>query len=101
VGYKIMETQERINEIKETIKSLENGDNTQEYDDFLNDTTPSYKIGYLEFDASSVLKNCDEVAYRCGLADYNDAQITELENEIEELETELKDEQDADEVKDD
>lgn len=64
---------------------LENGDNEEEYDDFLDECYPDVKIGNISFCASRVLKELDEVAYNCGLDDYNEEELSELEDEIEEL----------------
>ena len=52
--------------------------NTEElYDEMLNEVFGTFKIGYLEFDASDILKSCDPIAYRVGLSDYE----SELEEE--------------------
>jgi predicted nucleic acid-binding Zn-ribbon protein len=90
------ETRSRIEEIKIEIKDLEdrkkdleNGDDTN-YDDFLNDCNPMIKIGSLEYTPSEVLKNVDEVAYDCGYDDYCSQEISDIEDQTEELEHELE-----------
>jgi hypothetical protein len=80
---------DKIENLKEEVENLENGDNEKEYIEYLNDSQESYKIGYLEFFAGDILKNCDEVAFRCSLNDYNDSRITDINDEIENLQEEL------------
>jgi hypothetical protein len=53
------------------------------YDDLLDEDNEEYRIGYLTFSASEVLKNCDPVAYRCGFSDYESEVLEEAENELE------------------
>jgi hypothetical protein len=97
-----MRTREEITEelenAKERLSTLENNENTDEYDDFLNDAYGPVKIGTLEYDAARVLKEVDEVAYNCGHNDYNDNEISNLTEDIEELEQELKDLEEPEEV---
>ena len=73
------EDEERAEEI------LEGNNNIEEYDEMLNEGEP-IKIGSLEYSPSEVLKNVDETAYRCGFNDFNDNEITELKEELENLE---------------
>lgn len=40
------------------------------YDELLDDCYPVYKIGDLTFYPSQILKECDPIAYRCGLSDF-------------------------------
>jgi hypothetical protein len=44
-----------------------------QYDEMLDECYPVIKIGYSEFYASTVLKECDPIAYRVGAADYADS----------------------------
>jgi hypothetical protein len=55
-------------------------------------------IGYIKFDPAHVLEQLDPTAYRCGLNDYvdgidktDDPKYKALEEELEELESELED----------
>jgi hypothetical protein len=48
------------------------------YDDLLNEAG-TYTIGTLEFLPSDILKNCDPIAYRCGLADFEDMMLENAE----------------------
>ena len=45
----------------------------QAYDEMLDECYPTFKIGYSEFYASDVLKNCDPIMYRIGLSEYEDS----------------------------
>lgn len=42
------------------------------YKEMLDDAYGIIKIGYVEFWASAVLKECDPIAYRIGLSEYED-----------------------------
>ena len=44
-------------------------DADEQYEDFLNDTCETIKIGTLEYDPGYVLKNIDEVSFKCGASD--------------------------------
>jgi hypothetical protein len=50
------------------------------YDDLLNEQG-SFFIGDLEFLPSDILKNCDPIAYRCGLADFESYMLENAEME--------------------
>ena len=43
------------------------------YNEMLDECYPVVKIGYSEFYASEVFRECDPIAYRLGLADYADS----------------------------
>lgn len=47
------------------------------YQDFLRECFDTVKICGHEYDAAYALKNTDPTAYRCGLADWLDAEMTE------------------------
>jgi len=79
-----------LEELETELKSLENGENEEEYDNML-DELSEVKIGNIEFCASRVLKELDPIAYNCGLSDFNDERISELENEIEDKKEEIED----------
>lgn len=55
----------------------------EQYKEMLDDAYGIIKIGYSEFYASDVLRECDPIAYRIGLSEYED-QIREEEEEEEE-----------------
>lgn len=91
------ENQEEIEELQEAIEKLEaekekleNNENTDEYDDMLDDCNPEIKIGSMTYSPSHVLKNIDEIAYNCGMNEYNDEKISELQDEIKNKEQELE-----------
>ena len=53
------------------------------YDDDLDETHQDYEIGDLTFSASRVLKECDPIAYRCGLNDLADSELKEANRQLE------------------
>ena len=88
-----METNEikkQITELEEEKQHLEEGYNEDEYEEFLNEVYGTVKIGSLEYPSGTVLKQLDEIAFNCGLSDYNDNKITEIEEEIDELKEKLR-----------
>lgn len=48
-------------------------DLVDQYDDMINETTDTIKIGYIEFEPSRALEEMDPIAYNCGLNDYYDS----------------------------
>jgi hypothetical protein len=44
----------------------------EQFDDFLDEVYPVVKIGEMTFYPSQILKNCDPIAYRIGLSEYED-----------------------------
>jgi len=42
----------------------------ESYNQLLDEIYPDVKIGYSTFTASEILFNCDPIAYRVGLSDY-------------------------------
>lgn len=40
------------------------------YDEILNDSYGEIKLGYLTFSPADIIKNCDPIAYRVGLSDF-------------------------------
>ena len=71
------------------------------YVEFLDECYENVKIVNLSWPASKVLKEMDECAFRCGLSDWVDSELsenperfegyTELQEELEGLENELSD----------
>ena len=53
------------------------------YDDELDETYQDYEILGLSFSASQVLKECDPIAYRCGLNDLADSELREANRQLE------------------
>lgn len=43
----------------------------EEYDEFLDECYGEVVIGCITFSPSTVLRECDPIAYRCGLTDYD------------------------------
>lgn len=83
------EITEEIARVTERIKALEDGDDTTSYDEAL-DCKGTVKAGGYDFYPSRILAELDPTAYRCGLNDYNDAELTDLNDELEQLNDELK-----------
>ena len=48
--------------------------NSAMFDEMLDECYPSVTIAGIEFPASKILRECDPVAYRCTLADWEDDQ---------------------------
>ena len=80
---------EELEELKEEQRKLEDGENTDEYDEAF-DCDGDVKIGGLSFVASRIVKELDPIAYRCGLSDFNDERLSKLETEIEDKESEIE-----------
>ena len=85
-----------IDEIKANIErlearksELENGENTGEYEDMLNEEG-EVKVCGLTFYPADILREMDPTAYRCGLNDYNDSELTDLEDQLADLRDDLK-----------
>ena len=53
------------------------------YDDKLDEAYQDYEIMGLSFSASQVLKECDQIAYRCGLNDLADSELREANRQLE------------------
>lgn len=53
------------------------------YDDLLDETYPEYKIGYSSFSASTILKECDPTAYKCGIDDFVNAELGDAQYQLE------------------
>ena len=53
------------------------------FKEMLDDGYGIIKIGYAEFWASTVLKECDPIAYRIGLSEYADMQEEEEDSDEE------------------
>lgn len=86
-----------IDEIKANIErlelrksELEDGENTGEYDDMLDDTYGEIDICGMKYQSSRALKELDPTAYRCGMNDYNDSELNDLEDQLTDLREDLK-----------
>ena len=51
------------------------------YDDLLNECYGEIKLGDLIFSPAEIIKTLDPIAYRCGLADFEDVMIENMEEE--------------------
>jgi hypothetical protein len=88
---------EELKEKQDRLNVLENNENTDEYDEMLDESGPVVVCGSA-FNPSRIIKEMDPIAYRCGMNDYNDNAITEINDEIESLESDIK-EAEAEEAK--
>lgn len=52
------------------------------YDDILDECYPSYKAFDMEFYPSQILKECDPIAYRCGISDEQSYKLDEAKDEL-------------------
>ena len=54
----------------------------EQYDDMLRDCYDITMIAGMEYDTARALREVDPIAYRCGLADYNDSrELDEISHE--------------------
>jgi hypothetical protein len=42
------------------------------FDEMLNDVYPEYSFGWVKFTPSQILKDCDPIAYRIALAEFEE-----------------------------
>ena len=93
-----MSNKEEIDKLKEELdekeQELEDYDDEDSYREMLNDC---YTCDVVHFEPAEVLYQMDEIAYNCGLADYEDEGRSNLENEIQDLKDQIKDLEEEDE----
>jgi hypothetical protein len=65
-------------EVEKRLDNLHEDD----YDDWLDEIDGEITVGSLTFNASDIIKNCDEVAYRCGFSDYQESMRESIEDEV-------------------
>jgi hypothetical protein len=53
-----------------------------EYADYIDECYPTVEVAGLTFNASRIIQECDPVAFRCGLGDYESEIQSELEEAI-------------------
>ena len=84
------ETNQELEDLKEELEEKEqelyNYDDEEAYNEMLDDCHESVFNIY----PSTILKECDPIAYRCGLSDFEDEGRSELENEISDLKTSIE-----------
>lgn len=102
----IEDIRKELDEAREGLENFEidNDAHEDEYRDMLDECFSFKPVGgiFAGMSPARVLEQCDEVAYRCGLNDYidsldkaDDPAYREIEERIEELESELSDAEDA------
>ena len=52
------------------------------YDDILDECYPTYKMGCCEFYPSQIMKECDPIAYRCGISDEQSYRLEDANDEL-------------------
>ena len=80
---------EELEEKKGRLDVLNDNGNTEEYDEMLDESGP-VEVAGMSFYPSRIIKELDPTAYNCGMNNWNDPAITELEEEIEALEEQIK-----------
>lgn len=77
-----------IQELLDEKEKLETQETNESYDDYLDSTKKAWIENY---QGGTVFKEIDPTGYRCGLVDYNNPRLCEIENEIDILKGELED----------
>lgn len=75
-------------EFREELESSVMANVEENYDDMLDDAYGEFTIGCCTFTASQILRECDPIAYRCGIADFVNA---DLEDALYNFEDEYED----------
>lgn len=98
----VLETEKAL--LQSQIDNFEYESSDEEYDEML-DSEGLVNVVGLEFYPSTILKECDPVAYRCGKSDYDSnidleeveeykglvSSLEDLQSQIEDLESDLED----------
>lgn len=87
----IQDKQEELEPLYLRVEELENCDNTDEYDEMLDDCHGILKIGCIEIYPSVALEKCDPIAYSCGHSEYNDSLLTDVNDEVDSLKSDIED----------
>ena len=113
---KLLDSQKELSDIQKEINNFDASEYVTEnqYDDMLDECHDMVTIGHLSYYPSTVLKEVDPIAYRCGYNDYADSvdmdldsiedyrdlvqqketlesEIDDIQNEIDDLNDELSD----------
>ena len=62
-------------EFREELESSVRANVEEHYDDMLDDAYDEIRIGVCTFTASQILRECDPIAYRCGIDDFVNADL--------------------------
>jgi uncharacterized coiled-coil DUF342 family protein len=79
---------EEIVELEDKKEALEDQEDTEAYDEMLDQTKSDWITNY---DGGMALKEIDPIAYNCGYNDFVDAELSELQEKITELEDQITD----------
>lgn len=85
----LQEKKSRLEELEDNVKELEEADESDSYDDMLDDSYGEVKIAGYSYESSRALKELDPVAYRQGLLEYNDGQISDINEEINDIKSDI------------
>lgn len=88
--YTADEIQDKIDALEAEKNRLENNENEDDFDAIL-DEEGDVEIAGLTLSRSRILKEMDPTAYNCGMNDFNDGRLTEIEDELESLKSDLED----------
>ena len=78
-----------IARVEAEITRIDNGDWSQEYEQFLDDCYPVYEIGNIKFYPSNIFKSCDPIAFDMSLFEYFDSVLSDLRSELKDLQENL------------
>ena len=76
----------KLKDEKEKLETQDEDEEYEEYDEMLDETKTEWIDKY---EGSEILKEVDPIAYRCGLIDFKDGRLSEIEAEIAEKEEEI------------
>lgn len=62
----------------------------QQYRDMIDDTVGDIEIFNMSYCASRVLEEIDPIAFNCGYNDYFDEKLSEIENELSDINSEIE-----------
>lgn len=98
IRHDIKDLEDEVDELREEIvelctkrESLELNENVEDYEEMLDDCYGEVKIAGGTYATSHALKIIDEIAFDCGMNDWNSGEIDNLDDEIESKKDEVKD----------
>lgn len=90
----IDELREEVIELEDKYESLECNENVEDYEAMLDDCYGEVKIAGGTYATSHALKIIDEIAFDCGMNDWNSGELDNLNDEIESKTGEIKSKED-------
>ena len=86
----LKDLREELEELKKRKEELDRNDNMEEYEEMLDSLYGEVTVANMTFSTSYALKELDPIAFNCGHSDFNSELISEIEDEIETKEIEVK-----------